>query len=204
MTRFFAHLKIKQDIQKATLSKSQPLWDRAKSLALANNFVTDLTSLVVVLPERRLSTTTKRKLKLNRKRKLKRKRRKCKNKHKCKRKRNRKLKRKSKSKSNGKRKQWQYSFFTPGGGGDSPGSNVPVLQGELAPVWKVPASPCNISLYSEDWYSGESINLSQDTPDLAVWDFAENLVSLKVEGGCEWRIFTGQTLSLSLSLSIYF
>ena len=40
---------------------------------------------------------------------------------------------------------------------------------------------------------------SSSVPDLSVWEFEDKLVSLKVLGTCDWEIFTGETLSLTLS-----
>ena len=48
--RYFAYLKIKQDIKRGSRSNSKKLLDKAKEMALKYNFVTDLTSLVVVVP----------------------------------------------------------------------------------------------------------------------------------------------------------
>ena len=49
MKRFFAFLKIKQDIKSGRMHQNQVLLEKAKNMSLANNFVTDLTSLVVVI-----------------------------------------------------------------------------------------------------------------------------------------------------------
>ena len=54
--RFFAYMKVKQYIKKGRLHHNDVLLERAKNLSLANNFVTDLTSLVVVI-EPELKTT---------------------------------------------------------------------------------------------------------------------------------------------------
>merc|ERR1712226_797550 len=54
--RFFAYLKVKQYIKTGQLHHNDVLLERAKNLSLANNFVTDLTSLVVVI-EPELKTT---------------------------------------------------------------------------------------------------------------------------------------------------
>ena len=58
------------------------------------------------------------------------------------------------------------------------------------------SSPCNITLYSDEVHQGESLTFSP-----SVWDFEEKLVSVKVEGTCSWKIFTGDTLSLFVSVS---
>ena len=43
-----------------------------------------------------------------------------------------------------------------------------------------------------------SLTFSSSMPDLSVWDFEEKLASVKVEGTCQWKIFTGGTLTLTL------
>ena len=49
MKKFYAFLKIKQDIARGKLCQNATVLERAKNMSLANNFVTDLTSLVVVI-----------------------------------------------------------------------------------------------------------------------------------------------------------
>ena len=66
------------------------------------------------------------------------------------------------------------------------------------------SGPCNITLYSEELLLGESVTFSSSVPDLALWDFREKLESVKVEGACNWKIFTGKkSLSLYITISIY-
>ena len=72
----------------------------------------------------------------------------------------------------------------------------------ISPGENSPASgPCNITLYSEDLLLGESVTFHESVPDLSIWDFQEKLESVKVEGSCNWEVYTGETLSLS-ALSI--
>ena len=49
MKKFFAYLKVKQDINRGRKRQNEVLLERAKNMSLANNFVTDLTSLVVFI-----------------------------------------------------------------------------------------------------------------------------------------------------------
>ena len=63
------------------------------------------------------------------------------------------------------------------------------------------SSSCNITFYSADHHQGDGLTFSYSVPDLSVWDFEEKLESLKVEGPCDWKIFTGDTHSLSQSVS---
>ena len=53
-------------------------------------------------------------------------------------------------------------------------------------------SPCKISLFSEEYYSGDKIVFTDDVFDISAWDFEDKLESLKVEGTCSWEIFTGE------------
>ena len=135
--------------------------ERAKSLALANNFVTDLTSLVVVIPSEARNSNTS-----------------------------------------------PATFRSGGSGSECTGMCVPVntynMSSLISPEKNPAASgPCNITLYSEELLLGESVTFSSSVPDLALWDFQEKLESVKVEGACNWKIFTGKkSLSLSLSLSL--
>ena len=62
------------------------------------------------------------------------------------------------------------------------------------------SGPCKIILYSKDSYKGDSLTLSASMPDLSVWDFKEKLASVKVEGTCQWKIFTGDTITLYLCI----
>ena len=47
MKKFYAFLKIKQDIARGKLCQNATVQERAKTMSLANGFATDLTSLVV-------------------------------------------------------------------------------------------------------------------------------------------------------------
>ena len=131
----------------------------ARNMSLANNFVTDLTSLVVVV-------------------------------------------------NDGARNS-NLNTFRIGGSDDgrTPGMSTPIdttfnVSSLIWPEEKnstASSPPCNITFYSEDHHQGESLTFSFSVPDLSVWDFEEKLESLKVEGPCDWEIFTGDSLSLSLS-----
>ena len=158
MKKFFAYLRIKQDIKGGRLHQNDVVLERAKNMSLANNFVTDLTSLVVVIDDGARN-------------------------------------------SNG-------NAFRSGGSGDgrTGGMSTPIdgfnVSSLIKPEEKnsTASGPCNITFYSEDHHQGESLTFSASVPDLSVWDFEEKLESLKVEGPCDWKIFTGDTHTLSLSL----
>ena len=106
----------------------------------------------------------------------------------------------------------QKKIFRSGGSGDgsSQGMSTPIdttfnVSSLIKPEENTTfCGPCNITLYSDDFYQGESLTFRASVPDLSVpdlsvWDFEEKLVSVKVEGTCDWEIFTGETLSLTLS-----
>ena len=143
MKKFFAHLKIKQDIKRGKLCQNALVLERAKKMSLANNFATELTSLVLKI---------------------------------------------------------EGESFRSGVSGDGGSSNGPA--GMCSPTSPGENSgdsgPCNISLYSKESYKGDSLTFSSSMPDLSVWDFEEKLASVKVEGTCQWKIFTGGTLTLTL------
>ena len=176
--RYFAYLKIKQDIKRGSRSNYKNLLDKAKEMALKYNFVTDLTSLVVVVPEedsdRSLAVPS------------------------------------GSGPSNSPTAlstggNYVLGAGNAGGGGALGPQQAPVDPNNIFNVssvispWTISAkfSPCNITLYSDDYYTGDSINLSDNVPDLALWDFQEKLMSVKVEGSCSWKLFTGKSLSLS-------
>ena len=117
--------------------------ERAKKMSLANNFATELTSLVLDI---------------------------------------------------------EGESFRSGVSGDGGSSNGPA--GMCSPTSPGENSgdsgPCKISLYSKESHKGDSLTFSSSVPDLSVWDFEEKLASVKVEGTCQWKIFTGGTLTLTL------
>ena len=101
-------------------------------------------------------------------------------------------------------------IFRSGGSGDgsSQGMSTPIdttfnVSSLIKPEENSkPCGPCNITLYSAEHYDGDDLNLCTSVPDLSLWDFEEKLESLKVEGACDWEIFSGETLSLSHSLPL--
>ena len=148
MKKFFAHLKIKQDIKRGKLCQNALVLERAKKMSLAAKFATELTSLVV---------------------------------------------------------ETDGGSFRSGVSADGGSSNGPA--GMCSPTSPGENSgdsgPCNISLYSKESYRGDSLTFSSSMPDLSVWDFEEKLASVKVEGTCQWKIFTGEKNN-NLFLPLYF
>ena len=148
MKKFFAHLKIKQDIKRGKLCQNALVLERAKKMSLAAKFATELTSLVV---------------------------------------------------------ETDGGSFRSGVSGDGGSSNGPA--GMCSPTSPGENSgdsgPCNISLYSKESYKGDSLTFSSSMPDLSVWDFEEKLASVKVEGTCKWKIFTGDTITLFLCVKYF-
>ena len=165
MKKFFAYLKIKQDIKRGKLCQNAMVLERAKRMSLANYFTNDLTSLVA-----EINGTSFR------------------------------------SGMSGK--------FLDGASGSTvspmgdPGavmaSTVSPINGTagmctpISPENSGDSGPCKIILYSKESYRGDSLTFSSSMPDLSVWDFEEKLASVKVEGPCQWKIFTGGTLTLTL------
>ena len=128
--------------------------ERAKNMSLANNFVTDLTSLVVVIDDG---------------------------------------------------DSMQNTFRSGGlGDGKTTGMATPIdiIDTIFLEEKSAVSGPCNITLYSEEYHLGESLTFSVSVPDLSIWDFEEELTSVKVVGTCGWKIFTGNFLSFFKSLSL--
>ena len=53
-------------------------------------------------------------------------------------------------------------------------------------------SGCKLRLYDNTYLRGKSLEIEEDVPDLATLGFADKLASLKVEGSCQWEIFQGE------------
>ena len=51
---------------------------------------------------------------------------------------------------------------------------------------------CSITLYSEEHHTGDTLQLTGNVPDLSLRHFEDRLVSLKVDGSCIWQIFDGE------------
>ena len=151
MRKFYAHLKIKQDIKRGKLCQDAALLERAKKMCLANKFATELSSLVLDLG------------------------------------------------TAGIFRSGQPAVGSGGSGNGPAGVCSPISPGENS----ADSSPCQITLYTEESYQGDSLTFSASMPDLSVWDFKEKLGSVKVEGACQWKIFAGGNLHfISLSLSL--
>ena len=148
MKRFFAYVTIKQDIARGRKRLNDILLEKAKNMSLANNFVTDLTSLVVVIESDLRSDDS--------------------------------------------------DTYTSGGSADDTGMATPIDGLDIASVISpenntAAMGACSITLYSEEYWDGESVSFSEAVPDLSVWDWEEKLASVQVEGNCEWEIFTGES-----------
>ena len=183
MKKFFSYLKIKQDIKRGKLCQNAMVLERAKRMSLANNFTTDLTSLVAEINGESF---------------------------------------RSRLSGDGKFLDGERVMASTVSPFNGPGA---VMAPTVSPIWPAvkastvspingPAgmctpispensgdsSPCKIILYSKDSYKGDSLTLSASMPDLSVWDFEEKLASVKVEGTCQWKIFTGDTITLYLCI----
>ena len=51
---------------------------------------------------------------------------------------------------------------------------------------------CSITLYDKEYHSGQSLVVTRSIPDLSLHNFEDKLVSVKVEGNCRWKIFSGE------------
>ena len=62
----------------------------------------------------------------------------------------------------------------------------------FAPTTTTIPSVCSgsINLFSKTYNRGSNLTISEDTPDLGKFQFANQLVSLDVSGDCCWQIFT--------------
>ena len=195
MKKFFSYLKIKQDIKRGKLCQNAMVLERAKRMSLANNFTTDLTSLVAEINGESFRS---------------------------------RLSGDGKFLDGERVMASTVSPFNGPGAVMAPTASPiwpAVMAPTVSPIWPAvkastvspingPAgmctpispensgdsSPCKIILYSKDSYKGDSLTLSASMPDLSVWDFKEKLASVKVEGTCQWKIFTGDTITLYLCI----
>jgi len=156
--KFFAYLKVKQYIRKGRLHQNNILLDRARNMSLANNFVTDLTSLVVVIQPELRNTFI----------------------------------------SGGAGDELRTTFISGGAGDGCTGMCVPIDSFNISTLISpeenaVAGGPCNITLFSGDYHQGESVTFSKSVPDLAIWGWEEALESVKVEGACDWKIYTDKS-----------
>ena len=51
---------------------------------------------------------------------------------------------------------------------------------------------CSITLYSEEYHTGDTLQLTGNVPDLSLRHFEDRLASLEVDGSCSWQIFDGE------------
>ena len=51
---------------------------------------------------------------------------------------------------------------------------------------------CSITLYSEEYHTGDTLQLTENVPDLSLRGFEDRLASLEVDGSCSWQIFDGE------------
>ena len=52
---------------------------------------------------------------------------------------------------------------------------------------------CKLVLYSSTYYRGQAVEIMGDVTDLSSLNFGDKLASLKVEGSCRWEIFQGKS-----------
>ena len=174
--RYYAYLQIKQMI-KLGRSSSQDRLERAKKMSLANNFVTPLTSLVVVVDNTDTPTTPYNPFSQPSY-----------------------LQPSIPSMPSHKFSRLTYANFH---NIDSGQTNSPVRKSEIIEIDETTdvedPDTCKITLYSERLYTGESVTLKNDATDLSKYNFDEMLVSVRVEGPCSWRIYQGEERTVTSS-----
>jgi len=67
----------------------------------------------------------------------------------------------------------------------------------MDPLKSTTQVPCSgsITLYSKTYHRGDNVTISEDTEDLETLMFTDKLVSLLVSGDCCWQVFTGVNYS---------
>ena len=167
--RYYAYLQIKQNITLGKRTNSQDHLERAKKMSLANNFVTSLTSLVVVVPTTTPSNpwsqpSHPKPLKM----------------------------------SSRKFRTFVSFNDNDSGRTNSPVRKSEIIEIDETTDVEDPDT-CKITLYSERLYTGESVTLKNDATDLTKYNFDEMLVSVRVEGPCSWRIYQGEERTVTSS-----
>ena len=51
--------------------------------------------------------------------------------------------------------------------------------------------PCKLIMYSKTYFRGTVVEVTEDVANFGSLNFANKLVSLKVQGECGWEIFSG-------------
>ena len=175
--RYYAYLQIKQLIRLGKRINSQDHLERAKKMSLANNFVTPLTSLVVVVDNTDTPTTPYNPFSQPSY-----------------------LQPSIHSMPSHKFSRLTYANFH---NIDSGQTNSPVRKSEIIEIDETTdvedPDTCKITLYSEPLYTGESVTLKNDATDLSKYNFDEMLVSVRVEGPCSWRIYQGEERTVTSS-----
>merc|ERR1712126_363519 len=54
-----------------------------------------------------------------------------------------------------------------------------------------PSEDCMLIMYKRTYFRGEAVKVTEDVDDLDSRNFSDKLVSLKVQGNCNWIIFSG-------------
>ena len=84
-----------------------------------------------------------------------------------------------------------FSRKFPGKRGRRPTKRLTTTTTTPAPHTSV--SGCKLVLYASTYYRGQAVEIMEDITDLSSLNFADKLVSLKVEGSCRWEIFQGKS-----------
>ena len=61
------------------------------------------------------------------------------------------------------------------------------------PAPRASVSGCKVVVYASTYYRGQAVEIMGDVRDLRSLSFSDKLASLKVEGSCRWEIFQGKS-----------
>ena len=62
-----------------------------------------------------------------------------------------------------------------------------------SPAPRVSTDRCKLVLYASTYHRGQTVEITGDVTDLGSLNFSDKLASLKVEGSCRWKIFQGKS-----------
>ena len=53
---------------------------------------------------------------------------------------------------------------------------------------------CKLIMYRRTYFRGPAVEVTEDVDDLDSLNFSNKLVSLKIQGDCDWLIFSGDKI----------
>ena len=57
-----------------------------------------------------------------------------------------------------------------------------------------PSRDCKLIMYRRTYFRGPAVEVTEDVDDLDSLNFSNKLVSLKIQGDCDWLIFSGDKI----------